>query len=442
MYLEKPLPSDTEAEQVSLGAVLLDNTIMSHLAERLKENDFYSPLHRRIFAAMLELFEKGAPIDPILIGDVLKREGSLNSIGGVTAITNLSFGLPHFDNVDHYINIIRRKSLARQLVTICNLTTNAVLAEEDEIEEVFDMHEGLLYDTRSQETGGMSKIGVLANQVATELNEQRDGTIKITGISTGYEELDDKMDGLQKTDLIIVAARPSMGKTALALNIACNVAFDNAHQFVVGIFSLEMSKKQLAKRIMTAEARIDAVRFKRGHILQNEAEKLNAVIAQLQDVGIEIDDTAYMSAIEIKAKARRLQAQRKGLDLIVIDYLQLMKGHKKTESRQQEVSEISRQLKAMAKELDVPVIAISQLSRAPELRKPPRPIMSDLRESGSIEQDADIVAFLYREDYYNENTENKGEAEIIIAKNRNGPTGTAKLAFVKHLTRFENLFRG
>jgi len=443
-FLEKPLPSSEESERVILGAVLLDNSVIAQAVEHLKPEDFYSPLNRRVFAAMIALFEKQKQIDPILIGEELKKEGSLESIGGITTITNLTFGLPHFSNVEEYIKVVRDKSVVRNLIRTCNKITGDALAEEDDAEIILDNAEREIFkiaEARTQQS--FSRIAPVADRVLARVKEHAAGGASgITGLSTGFTELDDLTSGLQRTDLVIIAGRPSMGKTALCLTLAQNAALrSNA---VVAVFSLEMSKEQLVTRMLSSEAHINAHRFRTGHLMSNEWERLAGAIGTLSEAKVFIDDTPGISALEIRAKCRRLKAEQKQLDLILVDYLQLMGSGagRRIENRQQEVSQISRELKALAKELDVPVLALSQLSRAPEARNPPKPLMSDLRESGSIEQDADVVGFIYREDYYKETDENKGLAELIIAKQRNGPTGTIKLAFLKEFTRFENYFGG
>jgi len=443
-FLEKPLPSSEESERVILGAILLDNSVIAQAVEHLKPEDFYSPLNRRVFAAMIALFEKQKQIDPILIGEELKKEGSLESIGGITTITNLTFGLPHFSNVEEYIKVVRDKSVVRNLIRTCNKITGDALAEEDDAEIILDNAEREIFkiaEARTQQS--FSRIAPVADRVLARVKEHAAGGASgITGLSTGFTELDDLTSGLQRTDLVIIAGRPSMGKTALCLTLAQNAALrSNA---VVAVFSLEMSKEQLVTRMLSSEAHINAHRFRTGHLMTNEWERLAGAIGTLSEAKVFIDDTPGISALEVRAKCRRLKAEQKQLDLILIDYLQLMgsAAGRRTENRQQEVSQISRELKGLAKELDVPVLALSQLSRAPEARNPPKPLMSDLRESGSIEQDADVVGFIYREDYYKETDENKGLAELIIAKQRNGPTGTIKLAFLKEFTRFENYFGG
>ncbi len=441
-YLEKPLPSSEESERVILGAILLDNGLITQAIEMLRPEDFYSPRNRYIFQSMIRLFEKSERIDPILIGEELKKEGRFDSIGGVAAITNLTYGLPHFSNIQDYSKVVHDKSVMRNLIKSCNEITSEALAEEEDVEIILDHAEQLIFslaDDRVRQ--GFAHIKPLAEEVLGKVKEYaKRETHALTGLATGFRELDAMTSGFQKTDLIIVAARPSMGKTALCLNIAQNAAIqENA---TVAVFSLEMSKQQLVMRMLSSEARVDAHRFRTGHLTREEWGRLAGSIGTLSEAGIFIDDSPGISVLEMRAKARRLATEQKKLDLIVVDYLQLMSGTGRTESRQQEVSKISRELKGLAKELDVPVVALSQLSRSPEARTPPRPLMSDLRESGSIEQDADVVAFIYREEYYKPTEENAGVSEIIISKQRNGPTGSVQLAFLKEFTRFENYFGG
>lgn len=445
-YLEKPLPSSSESERVILGAILLDNTLISQAIELLKENDFYSPLHRRVFRAMSNLFERGDKIEPILIGEELKKEGQLENIGGVSTITNLTYGLPHFSNIAQYAKVVKDKAIIRNLIKVCNQVTSEALAEEDDAEIILDHAEQAIFALNDERTRqGFSHIKPVAEGVLAKVQEfARRESHALTGLATGFRELDQMTSGLQRNDLIIVAARPSMGKTALCLNIAQNAAIlENA---VVAVFSLEMSKEQLVMRMLSSTARVDAHRFRNGFLTREEWGRLAESIGTLSEAKIFIDDTPGISVLEMRAKVRRLAAEQKQIDLIMVDYMQLMSGSKRTESRQQEVSQISRELKGLAKEMNVPLIALSQLSRAPEARNPPRPMMSDLRESGSIEQDADVVAFIYRDDYYKKGDdlpeEEKNVAELLIAKQRNGPTGTVKLAFMKEFTLFHDPFLG
>lgn len=444
-YLEKPLPSSEESERVILGAILLDNALISQAVELLKPEDFYSPRNRKIYNAMISLFEKSERIDPILIGEELKKEGQIESIGGIAAITNLTYGLPHFSNIQDYAKVVRDKSIVRNLIKVCNQITSEALAEEEEAGEILDHAEQMIFalaEARTRE--GFAHVKPVAENVLAKVQEfAKRESHALTGLATGFRDLDQMTSGLQPSDLIIVAARPSMGKTALCLTLAQNSAIQE--KATIAFFSLEMSKEQLVMRMISSEARVDAHRFRTGYLSREEWGRLATAIGTLSETNIFIDDTPGISVLEMRAKARRLVAEHKKIDLIIVDYMQLMSGSKRTESRQQEVSQISRELKGLAKELNVPLIALSQLSRAPEARSPPRPMLSDLRESGSIEQDADVVAFIFREEYYAKDNEaleeeKKNVAEIILSKQRNGPTGTVKLAFLKEFTRFENYF--
>ena len=397
-FLERPLPSSPDSERVILGAILLDNELITQAIEKISAEDFYSPNNRRIFKAMTALFEKGERIDPILIGEELKKDGSIDSIGGVATITNLTYGLPHFSDIFDYTKVVKDKAMTRNLIKVCNQITSEALAEEEDAEVILDHAEQMIFALADEKTRqGFVHVQPIAEIVLAKVQEfAKRESHALTGLSTGFRDLDEKTSGLQPSDLIIVAARPSMGKTALCLTLAQNAAIlENA---VVAVFSLEMSKEQLVMRMLSSEARVDAHRFRTGYLTRDEWGRLAEAIGTLSNARIFIDDTAGISVLEMRAKTRRLFTEQKKLDLIVVDYMQLMSGGKRTESRQQEVSQISRELKGLAKEMNVPIIALSQLSRAPEARNPPRPMMSDLRESGSIEQDADVVAFIYRED--------------------------------------------
>jgi replicative DNA helicase len=439
--LERPLPNSAEAERAILGSVILDNGLISQAIELLKPEDFYVPSHRRIFLSMITLFERQSEINPILIGEELRREGELEAIGGVAFITNLTYGLPRFTNIAHYAKIVRDKSLLRQLIKATNKITSEALEEEDEAEVILDHAEQMIFALADERTRqGFAHVKPVANQILEKVQEMAGRTAMLTGLTTGFNELDTMTSGLQPTDLIVVAARPSMGKTSFALTLAQNAAIHA--QAVVGVFSLEMSKESLVMRMLCSEGHVDAHRFRTGFLSRDEWGRLAGALGRLAETKIFIDDTPGISVLEMRAKARRLAAEQKKLDLIIVDYLQLMSGSsRRTESRQQEVSQISRELKGLAKELNVPLIALSQLSRAPESRTDHRPQLADLRESGAIEQDADVVAFIYREEQYNRTEENAGIAEILISKQRNGPTGSVKLAFLKEFTRFENMWR-
>ncbi len=439
--LERPLPHSADAERAILGAIILDNALVSQAIELLKPEDFYVSSHRRVFLSMIALFERGSEINPILIAEELRREGEVESVGGMTFISNLTYGLPHFANITHYAKIIRDKSLMRQLVKVCNKVTSEALEEEEEAELILDHAEQMIFALADERTRqGFAHVKPIADNLLEHVQEMAGRSAMLTGLTTGFNELDSMTSGLQPSELIIVAARPSMGKTSLCLTLAQNAAIQA--QAVVGIFSLEMSKESLVMRMLSSEARVDAHRFRSGFLSRDEWARLAGALGTLAETKIFIDDTPGISVLEMRAKSRRLAAEQKKLDLIIVDYLQLMSGSsRRAESRQQEVSQISRELKGLAKELNVPLIALSQLSRAPESRTDHRPQLADLRESGAIEQDADVVAFIYREEQYNRTEENAGIAELIVAKQRNGPTGTAKLAFLKEFTRFENMWR-
>ncbi len=439
--IERPLPSSPDSERAILGAIILDNGLINQAIELLKPEDFYVSSHRRVFNAMITLFERGSEINPILIGEELRRDGALEQVGGLTFITNITYGLPHFVNIAHFAKVVADRALMRNLIKACNKTISEALEEEDEAEVILDHAEAAIFalaDARTRQ--GFAHVKPVADQLLEKVQEMAGRSAMLTGLTTGFNDLDAMTSGLQPSDLIIVAARPSMGKTSLCLTLAQNAAIQA--QAVVGVFSLEMSKESLVMRMLCSEGHVDAHRFRSGFLSRDEWARLAGALGTLADAKIFIDDTPGISILEMRAKARRLAAEQKKLDLIIVDYLQLMSGSsRRVESRQQEVSQISRELKGMAKELNVPLIALSQLSRAPENRTDHRPQLADLRESGSIEQDADVVAFIYREEQYNRTEENAGLAEIIVSKQRNGPTGTVKLAFLKEFTRFENMWR-
>jgi len=439
--LERPLPHSADAERAILGAIILDNGLVNQAIELLKPEDFYVRAHYHLFRAMISMSERGAEINPILLGEELRRESALEQVGGIAFISELTYGLPHFTNLAHYAKVVRDKSLLRQLVKVANKVTSEALEEEDEASVILDHAEQMIFALADERTRqGFIHVKPVADQVLEKIQELGGRGVVLTGLTTGFNDIDEMTSGLQPSDLIIVAARPSMGKTALCLTLAQNAAIKA--DAVVGVFSLEMSKEALVMRMLCSEGRVDAHKFRSGHLNRDEWARLAGALGKISDAKIFIDDTPGISVLEMRAKARRLAAEEKRLDLIIVDYLQLMGGSsKRSESRQQEVSQISRELKGLAKELNVPLVALSQLSRAPEARTDHRPMLSDLRESGSIEQDADVVAFIYREEQYNRTEENAGIAEVIVAKQRNGPTDTVKLAFLKEFTRFENMWR-
>jgi len=439
--LERPLPHSAESERAILGAIILDNGLVNQAIELLKPDDFYVRAHYHIFRAMISMSERGAEINPILLGEELRRDSALDQVGGIAFISELTYGLPHFTNVAAYAKMVRDKSMLRQLVKVANKITSEALEEEDEATLILDHAEQMIFALADERTRqGFSHVKPVADQILEKVQELGGRGGVLTGLTTGFTELDTMTSGLQPSDLIIVAARPSMGKTSLCLTLAQNAAIQaNA---VVGVFSLEMSKESLVMRMLCSEGHVDAHRFRSGFLSRDEWARLAGALGTISETKIFIDDTPGISVLEMRAKARRLAAEQKRLDLIIVDYLQLMSGSsRRSESRQQEVSQISRELKGLAKELNVPLVALSQLSRAPEARTDHRPQLADLRESGAIEQDADVVAFIYREEQYNRTEENAGVAEVIVAKQRNGPTGTVNLAFLKEFTRFENMWR-
>jgi replicative DNA helicase len=440
--LERSLPHNIDAEKSVLGSILVNNEHYYRIVEMLRTEDFYLDAHRVIFRHMTELMENAKAIDLITIQEQLMRSSLLESAGGIEYVASLMDGMPHLVNVEHYIEIIREKALFRQIINSANKAMVECFDQAEAAEQVLDRFEQSLFDLseRRLRTGFVSikELELPTTRLLERLYSERE---MITGIASGFTDLDRMTSGLQPGDLVILAARPSMGKTALVLNIAQHVALKK--QQSVGIFSLEMSKQQLLMRLLCAESLVDAHKVRTGYIGKDDFKHLIDALGTVTRAPIFIDDSSSLTIMEVRAKARRLKAEH-GLSVVIVDYLQLMSGHGRVENRVQEISGISRGLKALAKELDVPVIALSQLSRAPEQRQGDhRPQLSDLRESGSIEQDADLVMFIYREEVYKPDDEElKGKADLIIAKQRNGPTGTVKLAFLKQFTKFENLFEG
>ncbi len=438
--VDRPLPHNLEAERAVLGAVLLNAEAIQRAVEFITEKDFFRDAHRRIFAKMIELMERGQAIDFITIKDELARAGDLDPVGGPAYIASLVDGLPHGVNVADYARIVKEKASLRSLIQSANrVLTSAYQAEDDaaviidEAErEIFAIAEGAVH-------GGFVSMRELANASFAVVEQAHTRKQLVTGVPTGFLELDELLAGLQPSDLIIVASRPSMGKTSLVLNVAQHVGTKTG--LTVGFFSLEMSKEQLFLRMLTSEAGIDGHRLRTGFLGERDFPRLTQAMETLGRARVYIDDSASIGVLEMRAKARRLKAEH-GLDLIIIDYIQLMQGRGRFENRVTELASISRALKGLAKELAVPVVVLSQLSRAPENRPNKRPQLSDLRESGALEQDADVVVMIYREDMYEQTEENQGLAELIIAKQRNGPTGTVRLAFIREYTRFENLERG
>ncbi|MFC0296076.1 replicative DNA helicase [Geobacillus jurassicus] len=440
LFSERIPPQSIEAEQAVLGAVFLDPTALTLASERLIPEDFYRAAHQKIFHAMLRVADKGEPVDLVTVTAELAALEQLEEVGGVSYLSELADSVPTAANVEYYARIVEEKSVLRRLIRTATSIAQDGYTREDEIDVLLDEAERKIMEvSQRKHSGAFKNIKDVLVQTYDNIEMLHNRNGDITGIPTGFTELDRMTSGFQRSDLIIVAARPSVGKTAFALNIAQNVATKTSEN--VAIFSLEMSAQQLVMRMLCAEGNINAQNLRTGRLTPEDWGKLTMAMGSLSNAGIYIDDTPSIRVSDIRAKCRRLK-QESGLGMVVIDYLQLIQGSgRNRENRQQEVSEISRSLKALARELEVPVIALSQLSRSVEQRQDKRPMMSDLRESGSIEQDADIVAFLYRDDYYNKDSENKNIIEIIIAKQRNGPVGTVQLAFIKEYNKFVNLER-
>lgn len=431
-------PQNLQAEQCVLGSILLHQGALVKILEIVTPEDFYRDAHKLIFSAMVVLFEKNEPQDIITVTNILKDRNQLEHVGGPAYLSTLTDIVPVAANITYYAQIIRTKSILRRLILTCTEIASRCFDEQDEIDSLVDDAEQNIFEISrtksSQDFQALSKIIPETFKRIEKLAEKKE---LITGVPTGYEDLDRITAGLQPSDLIILAGRPSMGKTALAMNIVQNAAIFN--KIPVGIFSLEMSKEQLGMRMLCSVSRVDSQDLRTGFIRDPDWPKLARATGILSDAPIFIDDTPAIGVLEMRAKSRRLKAEH-NIGLVVIDYLQLMRGRSSAERREQEISEISRSLKAMAKELNLPVIALSQLNRSLESRPNKRPQLSDLRESGAIEQDADVICFLYRDEIYNKSEDNpkRGIAEVIIGKQRNGPTGTVELTFIDKYTTFEN----
>jgi replicative DNA helicase len=435
--LERALPHNLEAERTVLGAILIENEAFHNAAEILTEQDFYREAHRKIFQRMASLSERGDAIDLVTLKEEMTRAGDLDSAGGVAYLSSLVEGIPRATNVPYYSRIVKDKAVLRNLISAANRITQACLQQPEETQTVLDEAERSIFEIAEDAVRvGFEPVGQIVKKTFKSIDELSEKRELVTGIPTGFVELDELTSGLQPTDLIIVAARPAMGKTSLCMNIAQHAGVKAGKS--VGVFSLEMSKEQLVLRMLCGESRVDMHKLRSGFLSEKDWAKLVQGVADLSQAKVFIDDTPAITVMEMRAKARRLKLEF-GLDLLIVDYLQLMQGRGRFENRTQELSTISRSLKALAKELNVPIIALSQLSRAPESRGDHRPLLSDLRESGALEQDADVVLFIYREEQYNQTPDNRGIAELIIGKQRNGPTGVVKMAFIKEYTRFENL---
>ena len=434
--LARGLPHNEEAERTLLGAILVDNENIYAAIETLGDEDFYRDGHRRIYARMRELAERNQPIDLVTLKNELGRTGELESVGGIAFVASLVDGIPRAANAGHYARIVKEKAVLRRLIREASAIITECAEGDSTPDDLVDRAEQRIFEVADRKLrSGFVSLKNIAGETLVVLEGIWKRKEAVTGVASGFKKLDELTSGFQPSDLVILAARPSMGKTAFALDIARNVG--KAGQ-TVGFFSLEMAKEQLVLRMLCAEARVNSHLLRTGFIGEKEWANLEEALGRLAETPIYIDDSPAVSVLEMKAKCRRLKAEV-GLGLIVVDYLQLIRGVGKVENRQQEISAISRGLKALAKEMKVPVLALSQLSRASESRKDHRPMLADLRESGAIEQDADVVMFIYRDEIYEPTEENKGIAEIIIGKQRNGPIGTVEVVFLEDFPRFENM---
>ena len=434
---ERSLPHKLEAERCVLGSILIHNDAFNSAAELLDADDFFRDAHRRVFDRMVDLNERGEAIDLVTLKDELGRAGDLDAVGGPAYVAGLVDGVPRSTHVEHYARIVKEKATLRNLIFSANQILDTAYSGEDEADTVLDRAEQAIFSIADDKVhDGFVPLRDLVPGTFEAIEKIQGHTGHVTGVPTGFPDLDEMTQGFQPSDLIIVAARPSMGKTSLVLNIAQHLGVKT--KMTVGFFSLEMSKEQLFMRMLTGEAKVDSHKFRGGFLGERDYGELASALERLSEAKVFIDDSASIGVLEMRAKARRLKSEH-GLDMIVVDYLQLMQGRGRFDNRTQELAAISRSLKGLAKELNVPVVALSQLSRAPESRSDRRPQLSDLRESGALEQDADVVLFIFREEVYDDKPELEGLAEIIVGKQRNGPTGVVKLAFVKPYTTFSSL---
>ncbi|MBA2847774.1 replicative DNA helicase [Thermosulfuriphilus ammonigenes] len=430
-------PQNIEAEQCVLGSILIENSALLKVVEILRPEDFYREAHAKIFAAMLDLFERGEPIDLVTVHNALNDKAQLNEVGGPAYLAELAGLVPTAANIHYYARIVREKAILRELIRKTTEIAAACYDEIGSVDDILESAEQAIFEvSQARVKQAFYPLKRVINDSVRHIERLYERKELITGVPTGFHEFDRLTAGLQPSDLIIVAGRPSMGKTSFALNIAQYAALEA--EIPTAIFSLEMSKEQLALRMLCGEAKVDAHKVRTGFLSDRDWERLTRAADKLSRAPIFIDDTPGISVLEMRAKARRLKSEH-GLGLIIVDYLQLMRGREQKDRREQEISEISRSLKAMAKELHVPVIALSQLNRKVEERPDKRPQLADLRESGAIEQDADVIVFIYRDEVYNKESPYKGTADIIIGKQRNGPTGEFRLAFLKQFSAFGNL---
>ncbi len=434
MQAQRIPPHNLDAEQSVLGSMLLDKEAVAAASEVLQGEDFYSDAHKEIYEAILDTYDQGKPVDLVTLAEALRQRGSLEAVGGGTYISDLSMSVPSTANVRYYVRIIEEKSILRKLINASNEIIKESYEASEDMDIIIDHAEKKIFDiSQKKNKQSFESIKTILLETYSKIEEMSKNKGKITGVPTGFRDFDMRTSGLNPSDFVLIAARPSMGKTSFAMNIAQNAAV--RYKVPVAIFSLEMAKDQLAQRMLSSEANVELQKVRTGDLTEEDWVKLVNAATPLSQAPIFIDDTPGVTAMEVRSKARRLKMEH-NIGMVVIDYLQLMSGRGKTESRQQEVSEISRSLKALARELQVPVVALSQLSRGPEARQDHRPMLSDLRESGAIEQDADLVVFLYRDEYYNPDTEKQNIAEAIIAKQRNGPTGTVELVWLGQYTKF------
>ena len=439
-FIEQSVPYAEEAEAGIISAMFKDREVIQDVVQLVRDSDFYKPENAILFRAILEIDESGQSVDLVTMTNKLRKDNLLEKAGGVFYLGQIAAAPSSVYNVQQYAKIVQEKSTMRQLIKISDRIRNRCFEDAEPVESILDDAERLVLDiSKQRQRNDVTRVDEIVSTNLEQIEEASKQVDEITGIPSGFFDLDHMTNGWQRSDLIILAARPAMGKTALCLNMAANTAVD--YHYPVAVFSLEMSKEQLVMRMLAAAARIDQKRLRTGQLNADEWGAFLQKIGPLSSAPIYIDDTPAITIRELRAKARRLQSREGDLGLILVDYLQLMGGSGHSENRQQEVSEISRSLKALARELNVPIIALSQLSRTVEQTKDKRPQLSHLRESGSLEQDADIVLFIHREEYYNEDTDRRGIADLIIAKHRNGPTGTVELAFQNELTRFDNLIR-
>ncbi|MEO6120865.1 MAG: replicative DNA helicase [Acidimicrobiales bacterium] len=432
-------PHDLQAEESLLGAMLLSRDAIVEAVDICTEADFYKPAHGHVFEAVCSLYSQGEPADPVTVADELRRAGLLDAIGGPAGLVSLQANTPAISNAARYGRIVEEHAILRRLIGVAGEIAELGYSVPDDVSAAVDQAEARVFEVaqrRSRDT--VAPLRELLESTLDRLEALFERGEAITGIPTGFTDLDERLAGLQPSNLIIVGARPSTGKTAFALNLLAHAA--TATNQPVLLFSLEMSHHEIAQRLLCAEARVDATRMRNGKLLESDWPKIQHAIGRLGEAPIFVDDNPNVTLLDIRGRARRLKS-REGLGLVVIDYLQLMTGRGRAENRQVEVSEISRGLKILARELQVPVVALSQLSRGVELRADKRPVLADLRESGSLEQDADVVMFLYRDELYNPESPDRGTAEVIVSKHRNGPTGVARLAFLEHYTRFANMAR-